>query len=179
MKQFFLSCCFLLTLVCGCSLLPEAGYREPAYYDLNVLEEKSSVPLQLSLNFFSDLTGNGTRMVTRSGSGTLSFDEMNRFSAPPVQLIKRRLASFFPPAQQTAAAGLSAELLRFEYLADKQSVRMVMDCRLRFQGKEKVFRYDGEEKAEGPDMKDAAEAFERCILSLGRRLTKEIKGDKK
>ena len=179
MKQFFLSCSFLLTLVCGCSLLPEAGYREPAYYDLNMLEEKSAYPLQLELNSFSDLTGNGTRMVTRSGKGTLSFDEMNRFSAPPVQLIKRRLAAFFPPVKQTAAAGLSAELLRFEYLAEKQCVRMTMDCRLRFQGKEKFFRYDGEEKVKGPDMKDAAEAFEKCILSLGRRLTKELKGDKK
>ena len=179
MKLYFLSCGFLLTLVCGCSLLPKADYREPAFYDLNVLEEKSAIPLQLQLNSFSDLTGNGLRMTTRNSDGTLSFDESNRFSAPPVQLIRRRLASFFPPAQPTGSARLSADLLRFEYLAGKQSVRMVMDCRLHIRDQEKAFRFDAEEKVKGPEMKDAAEAFERCILSLGRRLEKEIKGEKK
>lgn len=178
MKRF-LYCSALFLLCGGCSLLPRAEYTEPAFHDLNVLEEKSAVPFQLVLNSFSDLTGNGTRMVTRDSRGVLSFDESNRFSAPPVQLIKRRLASFFPPVQQKKVTALSAELLRFEFLESRQSVRMVMDCRLRFQGGEKFFRHDTEEKVQGTEAADIARAFEKCILSLARRLPKEIKGDKK
>ena len=161
----------------GCSLLPEPAYTEPAYYDVCALDEKIPVQAVVELRSFSDKTGNGTRMVSRSDDKVrVFFDELNRFSSAPAQLVKRRLAAAFEPVKNKKEVNMavSGELLRFEILPGENKVRMVVDYQLHCGRKNKRVRYDLKEKISGSGAAAAAAGFEKCIIRSGRRLAGEI-----
>ncbi|MBE6385411.1 MAG: hypothetical protein E7048_07085 [Lentisphaerae bacterium] len=161
----------------GCSLLPEPVYAEPAYYDLCSLDEKIPVQAGVGLRSFSDKTGNGTRMVSRSDDKVrVFFDEFNRFSSAPAQLVKRRLAASFEPVKNKEEDNVtvSGDLLRFEILPGENKVRMVIDYQLHCGKKSRQVRYDLEEKMTTSGPAAAAAGFEKCIIRSGRQLAGEI-----
>ena len=178
MKQFGLAL-FILSaavLLNGCVLFSAPGYTEPACYDLGSSDEKIPAAAAVELGLFSDKTGNGTKMVSRSADGVkISSDELNRFSASPALLVKRRLAVCFAPEKKLnrEKVSVSGELLRFEYLASEKKVRMVIDYQLEYKGNTMRTRQDLEEKVSGFGAAAAA-GFEKCVVRSAKALAGEI-----
>lgn len=158
----------------GCGLLKSPSYTEAHSYDLGSSDEKVPAPVNVELGLFTDKSGNGNRMVIRHADGVrISHDEYNRFSASPALLVKRRLAVCFAPVNTPQKLAVSGDLLRFEYLAGKKVVRMVIDYRIDCNGKKRVLRQELEEKVSGSGSAAAA-GFEKCIVQSARALAGEI-----
>lgn len=155
----------------GCALLENPAVRIPAFYDLDAgkTETVSSVPV--TFRNFADISGNGIRMVRRLSNGQITFDDLNRFSAPPSQLIRRRLTELFPAAAENGqAVRISGTLIRLEADCSKKEALMEIDYTLEYKGCKRALRHRIREKITSCSGKEIAAAFEACVNTSGRRL---------
>lgn len=161
-----------ILLFSGCALLEDPEVRIPAFYDLDAgkTENISSVPV--TFRNFADISGNGIRMVRRLKGGEITFDDLNRFSAPPSQLIRRRLTELFAvSADNGETVRISGTLLRLEADCSKKEALMEIDYTLEYGNCKTALRHSIREKIGSCSGRDIAAAFEACVNTSARRLS--------
>jgi hypothetical protein len=163
----------VLLLLSGCSLMQKPEYSVPSLYDLASQKAAPLVSAPAEFRSFADVTGNGTGIVYRAGGGEVTSDDLNRFTAPPVQLIRRRLIELFPPAAQSPLK-VSGILSRFEIDRRSKSAVMALDYQLLCHGRSKALRHRISVPLKGESGVLCAEALESCVISSARRLAGEI-----
>lgn len=168
-----------LLLTGGCSLFSSAASAPPAFYDLASQEAAPVGTVQAEFRTLADVTGNGLGIVTRLKDGRVVSDDLNRFSAPPVQLIRRRLTELFPAKIPGQGVKIGGTLCRFEIDAARSCALLVMDYHLAFRGAHKALRHRIETKLKGNSGRDAAGSLEECVILSARRLAAEVEGFKK
>lgn len=173
-KKIFYFVCAVLLCGAGCSLLESPQYSEPAFYDLASQSEPAPLAAPpVEFRSFADATGNGLLLMTRISDGRVVPDDLNRFSAPPVQLIRRRLIeSFGPPSGETIK--VNGLLCRFEMdLRDGKAV-MIMDYLFQYSGTRKTVRHRIKVKAAGTSARHAVMALEKAVSRSAQRLAGEL-----
>ena len=157
----------------GCAFMGRPLPVEPRCFDLGALNEKAVEAPAVEFRSFTDISGNGLRIPRRSAEGTITFEENCRFSAPPAQLIRRRLTELFPVTAATEAVRVSAVLSRFEIDSASNSARVLIDYRFSCGEQMKGVRHDITCKI-GSGRNAAAGAMEKCVITSARRLGQEI-----
>ncbi|MBR7139779.1 MAG: hypothetical protein IKD44_09560 [Lentisphaeria bacterium] len=158
----------------GCALMQKPDYSVPTFYDLSALKVPEAISAPVEFRAFSDVSGNGVGLFSRSAEGTVESDDLNRFTAPPVQLIRRRLIELFPPVPVNNPLKVSGTLCRFEISKPRKSALMVMDYKFSCYGMSKAVRHRIEVKLKGNSGVQKAEALESCVISSARRLAGEV-----
>ena len=157
----------------GCAFMGRSVPVEVRCFDLGALNEKTVEAPAVEFRSFTDISGNGLRIPRRSADGTITFEENCRFSAPPAQLIRRRLTELFPVTATSEVVRVTALLSRFEIDCTSNSARILIDYRLSCGEQTKGVRHDITCKME-PGRNAAAGALERCVITSARRLGQEI-----
>lgn len=170
----------ILAMSGGCSLLSKPHYKETAFYDLGAQKDVphiSSVPVEFLP--FSDATGNGVRFLIRGVGGGVRLDAYNCFSAPPAQLIRRRLIELFPASFSDGSVKVSGSLNRLECDRERGSALMAIDYRLSCNKQKKAVRHRIETKALRFDGPGIAAAFEKAVIISAQRLAGDVSAFKK
>lgn len=165
----------LLLGAAECSFLSTQEYKEVAFYDLSAeknLPRITSVPVEF--RSFTDGTGNGVRFLIREPGGRVRLDSYNCFSAPPAQLIRRRLVELFPAAFSDDSVKISAILNRFECDRQKGVALMAVDYQLSCNKQKKALRHQIEVKIPVFDGPGIAAALERSVILSAQRLAGEV-----
>lgn len=161
-------------LLSGCSLMQKPEYSVPSFYDLSAQKAAPVVSAPAEFRSFADVTGNGTGIVSRTAGGKVTSDDLNRFTAPPVQLIRRRLIELFPPAPAQTSLKVSGTLSRFEIDRGSRSARLALDYQLLCHGRSRALRHRIRVPLKGESGEMCAEALESCVIASARRLAGEI-----
>ena len=162
-----------LLMLSGCFLLQEPEYSIPVCYDLASQKAAPVVSAPVEFRSFIDVTGNGTGIVYRAAGGEVTSDDLNRFTAPPVQLIRRRLIELFPPAAQNSLK-VSGILSRFEIDRESRRAVMALDYKILCNGTGKALRHRISVPLKGESGALCAEALESCVIRSARRLDGEF-----
>lgn len=172
--KIFLTAGWLL-LAAGCALWETPEYRKPVFFDLTAKNASPVSTLPAEFKNFTDISGNGVRITRRLKDGTLSFDDDNRFSAPPAQLLRRRLTELFPAgASHKNTFTVSGRIDRFEADLKNSCALMKADYTVRYGNSRISVRHEFTEKLSGTSARDIALALESCILDSARRLAQEM-----
>ena len=172
-KSLFAFTSVFLALCSGCSWLGTPEAVEPRTFDLGALNEKEISAPPVEFRSFSDISGNGMRIALRRGDGSVTFEKNSRFSAPPAQLIRRRLTELFPVKSGSAPfIRVSGTVSRFEIDRKNNEALLLIDYELRLGDESKGVRHRITSKVEqGTDA--AALALEKCVVGSARRLAGE------
>ena len=169
-----LLCTAGVLLAAGCAFLGEPEVRIPAFYDLSAGKTEHTASVPVIFRSFSDISGNGLRMVRRLKDGRITFDDLNRFSAPPAQLIRRRLTEDFSvSAANGETLRISGTLLRLEADCFRNEALLEIDYTLEYGGRKTAVRHRILKKIASCSGKDMAAAFEACVDSSALRLAAE------
>lgn len=163
-----------VVMLSGCSLMQKPEYSLPSFYDLSAQKAAPLVSAPAEFRSFADVTGNGMEIVSRIGGGKVSKDDLNRFTAPPVQLIRRRLIELFPPASSQTSLKVNGILSRFEIDSENGTAVMALDYMLNCDGCSRALRHRIRLPLKGNSGESYAEALESCVITSARRLAGEI-----
>lgn len=171
--SFVFAFCFLLLTGAGCAFMGRAETSEIAYWDLSALRSEPIVSVPAEFRSFSDISGNGIRLVTRLADGRITLDGDNRFSAFPAGLIRRRLVELFPQASSETPLKISGTLNRFEVDQGRKCAVLGIDYALNYKGTRKVLRHNIEIRLADPAPAGAFAALEKCVIRSANLLGRE------
>ena len=168
LKPLFAGCC--AALFCGCSLLSENAQSPIEYYDLQVPNKLSSVPIDVEP--FGSFSGERLRMAQRRDGTRIYGSDFHKWSQAPGSLLTRylRLAYRNEPADDALKAGapvtLRGEVLVFE--ADQGSAKLGVRYTLRRGHASCTKTVLIQEKIEGKGPQAFADAMSRAADRFAR-----------
>lgn len=179
MKRWF-AAFTLVALVAGCNLIPTEPYIKTNYFDLGFPDKDRQMPnRRLVIREFRKSGPYLAKMVFRNSPNHLSFDEYNRWSMEPTELLERYfvLAYDLEESDDGEKLELEGEILQFE--GDLQTNEVKLILRLTVRGAESddvvledVFRCETtvDEMTANEFAKGMKIAVDDVISQLDRRL---------
>jgi len=141
----------LMLLGCGCSILPTPPEVPVHYFDIGFPKPMEKSEVSVMITPFVTSGPYNARMVFRNSANSIEFDEFNRWSDSPAELLQRyftlALGAGKVQKKDSKQLVLSGELLRFDGDLTNNTANLILAISIRDKdGKEPISRHIFREK---------------------------------